>query len=188
MKPKMMSETRLMTGKFRVSFPAVFEPKAFEGQEPKYSLTMLFDQDDETIKVMKSMAAAAMKAKWGDKKPANFNSPFHKGDDKDYDGYAGKIYVKAASKNRPGVIGPKNQVLKDGNEFYPGCWARATVAVAAWEKFGKTGVSFYLGNVQKLADDDAFDGRKSAEDEFEPVASDADDSTFDTAGDADDVF
>lgn len=169
MKPKMLTDTRLMTGKFRVSFPHVFEPTSFEGQEPKYSITMLFDKDDETLKLMKQVAGKIMKEKWGDKKPQNFNSPFRQGDEKDYDGYAGKVYVKASSKNRPGVIGARNEVLKDGNEFYPGCWARATITCAAWDRFGKTGISFYLGNVQKLADDDAFDGRKSAEDEFDAI-------------------
>ena len=39
-----VSETKVMTPKFRVSFPNVFRPgKAMqEGAEPKYGITMLF--------------------------------------------------------------------------------------------------------------------------------------------------
>lgn len=181
----MLSDNRMMTGKFRVSFPHVFEPFSFQGQEPKYSLTMLFDKDDETVKMMKQLAARVMKEKWGNDKPKDFQSPFHMGDDKNYDGYAGKVYIKASSKNRPGVLDQHNKVLTDGNDFYPGCWARATIVCGAWDNFGKTGISFYLGNVQKLADDDAFDGRKSAEDEFEPVSAANGGETF---GDDDTPF
>jgi hypothetical protein len=52
----MITETRMMTGKFRVSFPAVFAPTAFENQEPKYAVTMLFDPGDETLAMMKKVA------------------------------------------------------------------------------------------------------------------------------------
>ncbi len=36
------TESKILTPEFRVSFPAVFEPSGMEGQEKKYSVTMLF--------------------------------------------------------------------------------------------------------------------------------------------------
>ena len=60
---------KVMTPKFRVSFPNVFRAKAIkEGDEPKFSIAMLFDEDTD-LSEMKKAAKEALVNKGGtDKK------------------------------------------------------------------------------------------------------------------------
>jgi hypothetical protein len=72
-------------------------------------------------------------------------------------------------------------------DFYAGCWARASVNPYAFDKIGK-GVAIGLGNIKKLSDDESFEGFTSAEDDFgdEPEEGfDTDDT--DTVEDDDDL-
>jgi hypothetical protein len=39
----MSTREKVVTPPFRVSFPAVFEKKGFEGSEPKFSVVAVFD-------------------------------------------------------------------------------------------------------------------------------------------------
>ena len=167
---------KAMTPEFRASFATLFEPKGFQGNDPKYSIVMLFDKTTD-ISELKNLAKEAVEEKWPDpdKRPANLRHPFRDGDVEkpDMDGYRGKIFVNATSKIRPGVVDQhKVQILDDNPEtgFYSGCYARATVVAFAYDKAGNRGVSFGLQNVQKLRDGDTFTGRARAEDEFDAVA------------------
>lgn len=163
----------IMTPKFRVSFPEVFEAKAFQGGTPTYSLTMLFDaeaQKTPEFAKMKALAKAAADARWGNKKPANLRSPFRDGTEKDLQGFGeGIIFVRASSRQRPGLVDQKVQKIIDQSEFYPGCYARATVSVYAYDNSGNRGVAFGLQNIQKLADGENFTGRTEAENDFTAV-------------------
>ena len=38
--------TKVITGKVRLSYANLLEPKGFEGQEPKYSVVLLIPKDD----------------------------------------------------------------------------------------------------------------------------------------------
>ena len=59
-----MSEVKkVLTKKFRVSFPNVFKPHSFNNGDPFYSITMLFDKDTD-ISDLKKLANAAKKEKW----------------------------------------------------------------------------------------------------------------------------
>jgi len=163
---------KCMTPKFRVSFPAVFQPKSFQDQPEKYSIVMLFDKKTD-LKELKRAAANAAIEKWGPKEkwPKSLRMPFRDGDEKtDLQGYEGTIFVSASSKQRPGVIDAKKQpITEEDQSFYAGCYARATLIAFAYDKAGNKGVSFSLQNIQKLADGESFSGRKAAEDEFEEV-------------------
>lgn len=184
------------TPEFRASYANVFEPKAFEGQEAKYSLVMLFDKKAD-LKKMRECANNAAAEKWGNDKtkwPKNLRMPFRDGNERsDSEGYAGKLFVSASSKQRPGVImidptGNKIQLNKEDGAFYSGCFGKATVIAFAYDVSGNRGVSFALCNLLKTRDGDPFSGRKSAEDEFdgddmEGVENDADtDTEEDDAG------
>lgn len=166
-----IKEKKCMTPEFRVSFPQVFEPKAFQGQEPKYSVVMLFDKKTD-LKALKDAAFNAAKEMWGEKAkwPKNFKMPFRDGDEKaDQLGYAGKIFVTATSKKRPGVVNQKLDDIVNKEEFYAGCYARAVLIAFAYSKAGNAGVSFALQHVQKLRDGEKFGGGKAARDEFSVV-------------------
>lgn len=163
---------KVITPEFRVSFPSVFTPSSFEGQEPKYRITMLFEKGTD-LNALKQLAAETVAEKWPNKdtRPKNIRNPFRDGDvDKpDMDGYAGTIFLNASSKMKPGVVDSFVQPIIEEGEFYAGCYARATVTCYAYSFAGNNGVAFGLQNIQKTRDGDSFTGRSSAESDFTPV-------------------
>lgn len=174
-----VSQKKCMTPEFRASFANVFEPKAFEGQEAKFSIAMLFPKTTN-LKALQHAANNAGIEKWGPDKakwPKPLRMPFRDGDEKqDLDGYKGMIYVGSSSKTKPGLIDQakepitKDDIGADGNpKFYSGCYARATLIAFAYDKAGNRGISFSLQNIQKLRDGKPFSGKKAAAEEFDAV-------------------
>ena len=181
-----IEKKKCKTFEFRSSFPHVFEAHTgFEGQEPKFSIVMLFDNKTDLGKApvgkdgkpasvsMKQAVFNAATEKWGPKEkwPKNLRLPFRDGNEKeDLNGYANTIFVTATSKQRPGVINQKMKpIVKEDESFYAGCYARATLIAFAYDKAGNRGVSFSLQNLQKTRDGEQFSGRRAAEDEFEEI-------------------
>ena len=175
-----ITKKKCTTPLFRASYCAVFEPKAFKDQEPKYSLTMLFEKSED-LKELKRAAHNAKIEKWGPKEkwPKNLKSPFRDGDaDKpDSPEYADKIFVSARSKEAPQVVdrNPKIRLLTT-EDFYSGFFARATLIAFAYDTAGNKGVSFALQNVQKWKDGPKLSGRKDASEEFESLENEDDGS------------
>ncbi len=161
----------------RVSFPSVFKVNEFEGRR-KFEITLLFDKNDPGLEPMKAAAREAIKEKWKDKVPKELHNPFKDGDEiaeeKDRPEYKGKVAVKfSCPEDRPPQVVDQrlNRIDADSGAFYAGCYAKVTYTAFAFEhKSGKKGVMLSLGNVQKTGDGEAFDGRSSAEDDFEAVA------------------
>jgi len=187
-----MSMIKLLTPVFRVSFPQVFEPRAIQpGQTPKYSMTMLFDLSkintdksekkrwDDLIAAVKEVA----KEKFPKGIPANMMNPFRDGKEKEqYQGYgAGITFVNATTTTRPGLVDQSLQKIIAPEEFYAGCYARATVNPYAWSKVGKNGVSLGLQNIQKVAEGEAFSGRTPAEEDFSALESAAEETPGDNS-------
>src|ERR1035437_1931754 len=172
---------RLLTPKFRVSFPQVFEKASFKDGSPRFSLTGLFYPKEFTP--ADAAKWAAIKAKLGEvckeffkkdiktmKEDRSFKIPFHKGNEKTYQGYGDPdmVYFSMAnSMNRPQIIGLNGNLITAENkeEFYPGCWARASVSPYAFDHIGK-GLAVGLVNLKKLGEGDRFDGFTSAEGDF----------------------
>ncbi len=167
--------TNVMTPKFRAFYANVWEPRAMqEGKEPFYSVMMVFDKEaqaTEEFKSLKKMAMQAAKEKFGEKLPANLRTPFRKGSEKlDTNGMeADFVFVNAKSKYKPGVVNQIAQDIIDKDEFYSGCYARATITCYAYDMQGNKGVAFGLQNLQKLGEGEVLGGRKAAKDEFEVV-------------------
>jgi hypothetical protein len=202
----------LLTPKFRVSFPSVFEKTAFEGSAPRYSVTGLFKPtefteaeklkwqairkalDEACIEAFKKPLNECVKSIAGFKvcgvpttlTPKGAAIWYRKGETKpDVDGYGPGIafFVMSSSKRRPGVVDKSGVTITPENseEFYAGCYARASVLPYTYDnKFGK-GVSIGLGNLQKLGDGESFSGFSSAEEDFGGDAAE-----FDPADDAED--
>jgi hypothetical protein len=166
---------RVLTPVFRVSFPKVFKAEAFqEGQEPKYSIVMLFSkqmgtEDVAKFEAMKRMAAETAKAKWGDKMPKNLRSPFRDGSEKDLPGYEDVVFVSASSKQKPGLVNEDAEPILNPEDFYPGCYAHAYLTCYAYDTAGNRGVAFGLSTVQKIKDGEPFAPRNNAQDDFAPV-------------------
>lgn len=178
----MAERLKAVTPPFRVSFPAVFEASSYQGSDPKYSVVMLFYPDKFTdadkrawaaVQAIADVASKDMFKKLVKDLPGNFKKPLRDGAEKAHlDGY-GKdmVFGTASSKQRPGLVDREKQPILAEDEFYPGCWARATVTAYPYDNIGK-GVAFGLHNLQKLGDDDNFTGRVAAEDDFGDDASD----------------
>lgn len=172
-KPKEKIQS-ITTPFFRASFCHVFKPHTgFKGQEPKFSVQMLFKKSED-ISLLKKAVARVKRKKWGEEGPDpdefKYLSPFKDGNTKKLEDYKNMIVVEARSKYKPGIVDAsgENEII-DPQEFYSGCWARATVTPYAWEMAGKCGVSFALQNLQKVKDDKPFSGKKNAKDDFEAL-------------------
>lgn len=193
--------SRLLTPPFRVSFPQVFEKAAYNNGTPRFSLVGLFFPakftDKDKAKWQAILAALNQVSIEGFKKPMKdldrgiFKLPFHKGDEKSYEGYgdpAMRYCTMANSKRRPQILDVKsgNVIASENSEdFYAGCWARASVNPYWFNNIGK-GLALGLGNIQKLKDDKSFEGFTSAEDDFgdDDVSGEyGNDDDFDIGGD-----
>lgn len=176
------TDTKVITGKVRLSYCHVFQPYAHEvGQEEKYSTAILIPKTDTaTLKKIKNAVEAAKQAgasKWGGKVPANLKTPLRDGDEErpDQPEYAGHYFLNASSKTKPGVVDRNLNPIMDSEEVYSGCYARVSINFYGYSAAGNKGVACGLNNVQKWADGDYLGGRSRAEDEFDAIDGDEDD-------------
>lgn len=166
-----LAKLKVMTPTFRVSYPAVFQPKKQDDGSEKYGVVMLFSKDAD-LKAMRIAARRAGEEKWGAKEswPKNVRMPFRDGDEKsDKEGYEGHIFVSARANKRPGIVDGKLSPILDESDFYAGCYARATLIAFAYDTKGNKGISFSLLNLQKVKDGESLAGRRNAADEFDAI-------------------
>jgi hypothetical protein len=164
----------------------------------EYAVVAVFPKGTD-LSALKAAAQEACVDKWGadpKKWPKNLKNPFRKHEErKDEEtgampeGYEeGGIFINLKSeKNKPQVVGPDKVEIRDESEVYPGCWLRASVNAYAYQHAsGNAGVSFGLGNIQKVKDGDPLGNRTRAQDDFEPIAGTSANGL--AAGSADDLF
>jgi hypothetical protein len=177
----MRTGTKVTTGKVRLSYAHLFEAHAIEGNEPKFSVSVIISKSDkETLTAIKEAVNEAKelgKAKFGGKVPANLKTPLRDGDEErpDDEAYKNCYFLNASSKNKPGIVDANVQPILDATEVYSGCYARLTLNFYAFSASGNKGIAAGLGNVQKLADGEPLGGFTRAEDDFESVETAADD-------------
>lgn len=169
-------DTKVITGKVRLSYAHLFKPVAIDdGQEPKYSVCLLIPKSDkQTLKKIKAAVEAAKQAgasKWGGKIPNNLKMPLRDGDEErpDQEEYAGHYFLNANSKQAPGIVDKSLQPIMDSTEVYSGCYARASINFFAFNTAGNKGIACGLNNIQKLEDGDYLGGRSRAEDDFDAM-------------------
>jgi len=183
------------TGKYispvgRASFPVLITPKPV-GKSPKadavekYQLTIVFGPEAQETQDYKDLKAAVVKAaedKWGPKgspsRPRKIKTPFLTTEDlrnKVPEGYTDEdTFLRLHSTVKPEVvekIGGKVRTVKDADiskVLYAGCDIRVAMDIYAWKNDeGGCGVSFGLGNVMKVADNDPWGASQSdAADDF----------------------
>lgn len=166
--------SKVVTGKVRFSFVHVFEPVAVGDDEnnKKYSVSILIPKSDTaTLAKIKAAIQAAAEAgvnTLGGKIPKGMKTPLRDGDEeRDDEVYAGCMFMTANTVERPGVVDADLQPILDRNEFYSGCYGRASVTFYAFNKAGNKGIACSLNNLQKLEDGDRLGGsRASAEEDF----------------------
>jgi len=169
-----MSNTRVKTGKVRFSYANVFKPKAIsEDADEKYSISLLIDKDDKkTVAKIEAAIQAAIeegKSKFGGKIPKNLKLPLRDGDEDrpDDENYENKFFLNANSTRKPGIVDENLEEIISPDEFYSGCFGRATLNFYAFNVNGNKGIACGLQNLQKLEDGERLGGSAtSAEDDF----------------------
>lgn len=187
MKAVLKNDTKVITGKVRLSYANLFEPKSINGSEPKYSVSIIIPKSDkqqiEVIKQAIENAKERDKGKWGGKIPANLKLPLRDGDEErpDDEAYANSYFINANSFKAPAVVGlEKDKVTGKAiplseEEVYSGCYARVSINFYGFNAAGNKGIACGLGNVQKIEDGERLGGGSSAEEDFEFEEVDVDD-------------
>lgn len=172
----MEQSTKVITGKVRFCYVNVFEPTAMsEGQEKKYNIAILIDKSDTAtlekvkaaIEAAKVAGAEKLKDKAG-KYPANLKMPLRDGDlDRaDDDAFAGKMFINANTTRKPQIVDANLNEIMSKDEFYAGCYGRASINFYAFNAAGSKGIAAGLNNLQKLEDGERLAGGSSASDDF----------------------
>ena len=181
--------TKCLIGEARMNFVRVFEPEAFNGGEPKYSVILSFDKDDDVLlqkidTAIKECVEKAKTAMYGGKLPKNFKDVEIKDGDEDYEkeGFAGQYTIKASSAYKPEVVKKatvmgKAQIvpITDEDEFYSGCYGYASVSFFAYDNGVSKGVTCGLNGVIKSRDGEKLGGGGSAAADFASVLDDIED-------------
>lgn len=159
----------ILTPEFRVSFPRIFEAD----ENGKFGLCMIFDEDVDFTE-LERLIAAKKKEVWPKGPKGAYSEPILDGDKSQgqREELKSKFYINAKTKFRPGLVGPDKVDIVDEAEFYPGCWARATITLYNWTYMGKCGISVNVRNVQKLRDDEPLISFAKAEDDFDVASGD----------------
>ena len=178
------TDTKVVTGKVRLSYVHLFEPYTNNPDQPaKYSCVILIPKSDKaTMKKLRAAQQVALEngaAKFGGKVPRTWKDTIHDGDEEaDLEKnpeYEGHWYMSVSAKTKPGIVDRDVDPILDSTEVYSGCYARVSLNAFAFNTQGNKGVSFGLNHVQKLADGEYLGGRSKAEDDFDKVDSDEDD-------------
>lgn len=176
----MATDTKVITGKVRLSYVHLFEPySSFEGQEPKFSTVILVPKSDvATVNAIKAAQKLALEngksSKFGGSIPKNWKNTFRDGDEEgDLEKnpeYAGHYFMTVSNRTKPGIVDANVRPILDQTEVYSGSYARVSITAFPFSASGSKGVSFGLNHVQKLADGEALGGITKAEDDFTAVA------------------
>lgn len=171
----MENSTKVITGKVRFSYANVFEPTAMQdGQTPKYNVSIIISKSDtktvEAIKKAIEAAKEAGKSKIADKNgkiPVNLKTPLRDGDEErpDDPAYENSYFINANSERKPGIVDRDLNPIMSRNDFYSGCYGRASINFYAFNVNSK-GIACGLNNLQKLEDGERLAGGSSAEEDF----------------------
>lgn len=167
----------IVTGKVRFSYANVFEARAVNGGEAKFSVTLLIPKSDtntyqrimaEINKTLQENVADTFKGVM----PQNPSLPIYDGDGVRPSGEPygpeckGHWVISAKSNSAPEVVDANLNPIISKNEFYSGCYGRASIRFYAYNRNGNKGIGCGLGNIQKLEDGQPLGGRTTAAEDF----------------------
>ncbi len=168
---------KVITGKVRFSYAHVFEPKAQQNGEEKYSVTLLIPKADTVtynniINALNKTLDEAVSSVFNGVKPAAPKFPIYDGDGVRQSGEAfgeecrGHWVITANSKERPEIVDVACNPIMSKSDFYSGCYGRASIVFFAYNTNGNKGVGCGLNNIQKLEDGQPLSGRSTAAEDF----------------------
>ncbi len=164
---------RVTTGEARLSYVHLFKPYAFQqGQEEKYSVTVLVPKTDVETKARIDAAIEAAKQrgtadKWNGVCPPVLPVPVHDGDGvRPSDGMPfgdecrGHWVFTASAKADypPEVVDANGNPIINHSEVYSGMYGRVCVNFFPYAFGGKKGIGCGLGPVMKMRDGEVLGG------------------------------
>lgn len=161
----------------RWSYLHVFEPRAVNGGDPKYSGCFIIPKSDvKTVESLKAAIKAAYeegesKLKGNNKVAPSLDTiktPLRDGD-KERPGdpvYANAYFVNANSTVAPGIVDINRLPIIDPNEIYSGVYGRVSLTCFAFNHSGNRGIACGLNNLQKVKDGERLGGRSSPDEDF----------------------
>ena len=163
----------------RISFANIWEPKAINGGDEKYSVSCLIPKSDKKTlaRIQKAVEAAkedGKTRKWSGKIPPNLKLPLRDGDiDRpDDENYEDCYFLNASSKDAPQVVDRKVNPVLDPMMVYSGCYCNVSVNFYAFNANGNRGVAAGLGNIQFVRDGERLSGKASADADFDALEDD----------------
>ncbi len=170
---------QVTTGKVRLSYAHLFQPYVYQqGQEPKYSTTILVPKSDMATKqridaAVQAAIQSGIAEKWSGVRPPILAIPVYDGDGtRPSDGLPfgdeckGHWVFTASSKNPIAIVDANLNPIINQTEIYSGIYARVSVQFFPYNSNGKKGIGCGLGPVQKLEDGEPLGGTISAEAAF----------------------
>lgn len=173
-----ISETTVTTDRARLSYAHLFEPYSNnQGQEAKYSVTVIIPKADIATKQRIDIAQAAAKQQgvskcWNGAMPPMVASAVYDGDGVRPNGEAFGEECRncwvftASSKQPPQVVDINLNPIINQSDVYSGCYARVCVNFFPYNSNGKRGIGIGLEAVQKLEDGEPLGGRISVAEAF----------------------
>lgn len=176
--------TKIVTGKFILSYPTFIEPQAGEdGGKPKYGAAFVA-LPGEDVKPFKEALLEAAIDKFGESVTVSGKKvpmakaleigtiKSHLRTDTEAKGYEGApFFFNARTARKPGLVGRDGTRLTDEEieeKLYPGARVRASITAYGYDnpKGGK-GVTFSLHNVQFIEDGERLDSVTAPEEDFD---------------------
>jgi hypothetical protein len=180
---------RVKLNDVRIAFcQSVFEAEQYQGKGvARHSATFLVEPGSANDKAIQKAIEAEAQAKWPKKWQAMLESMrgnsnkycYQKGDLKEYDGFAGMMYIGAHRKQTDGqpllIDQHKNPLKPSDGKPYGGCYVNCSFDIYAQDG-ENSGIRAGLMGIQFLRDGDSFGGAgKSKGDEFDDIEAPEDD-------------
>lgn len=185
----MNKKTAVTTGEVRLSYVHLFQPYGRQGQEPKYSVTLLIPKNDvETKQRIDAAIAAAIEegiaTKWNGVQPPQLKIPIHDGDGVRPNGEPfgpeckGHWVMTASSKQQQQVVDAQLNPILDQTKVYSGVYGRVHINFFPFNTNGNRGIGAGLGPVQIIRDGEPLGGRVTAEQAFGAMSQPTPQATF----------
>ena len=182
--------TKITTGKVRFSYVSIFEPKANQGGQDKYSVTLLIPKSDTyTMNLIKGAMQEAkelyLSKNKGKQLPTNLKSTIHDGDGERPSGgefgaeCKGHYVMTVSSTTQPLIVDAQKKVITDPKEVYSGCYGRAIINFYVYDTQGNKGISAGLQGIMKLHDGEPLSGAVVTDKDWDDGWVDADANDFD---------
>lgn len=161
-------------GPVRFSFVNVFEKKAFNNNDPQYSLRALIPKENTALVEQIQTAIARAKEEgrtqlWGGNMPGNLVTTIHDGDETGRPEESGCWCLNTNNKNRqPGVVAGADRHRATPEEIKSGDYGLINITFKAFDR-GTRGVSCYLNSVWKTKTGDSLTGSSTPEEDFKDV-------------------